>query len=378
MSPSRRTRLAAALVAIVALSACKERPVETPPAAPAGEAWLADKQVAEAHVRVEPAAVGPVGAPVVAPARVAFDDLKVSHVFSPVAGRVSQVLAQPGDTVRKGATLAIIHSPDVGQAYADLAKAEADLRLAEQEQRRQQELFEARAAARRDLETANAAAARARAEFARTSEKARLLRAQGSGVTQDYEIRSPLDGEVIFRNINPGMEVQGQYAGGQTVELFTVGDLRSVWVMADVFAIDLPRVARGAAARISLPAFPGRTFAGEVAWVAGALDPAARTARVRIVLANPDRELRPEMLGTVEIAGRTRDALSVPRSAVLRVGDDRVVFVEEGRAPDGRVRFVRRAVQVEDEGGDRVAVASGLQPGDRVVTNGAILLLGML
>ena len=129
----------AAVLALSLLAACKERRVEAPPAAPDGEAWLADAQVADARIAVEPAAVGPVGAPVVAPARVAFDDLKVSHVFSPVAGRVARVLAQPGDPVRKGTTLAIIHSPDVGQAYADLARAEADLRLAEQEQRRQTE-----------------------------------------------------------------------------------------------------------------------------------------------------------------------------------------------------------------------------------------------
>jgi cobalt-zinc-cadmium efflux system membrane fusion protein len=367
----------AALAAVTA--GCGHRQAEAPqPAPPAGEAWLAEKQVSDAHIAVEPAAVGPVGAPVVAPARVAFDDLKVAHVSSPVAGRVVRVLASPGDKVRKGTPLVVVHSPDVGQAFADLAKADADRQLAELELKRQQELYAARAGARRDLETAQAAAARARAEYARASEKARLLRATGLDVTQDYEIRSPIDGEVIFRNVSPGLEVQGQYAGGQPAELFTVGDIGSVWVLADVFAIDVPRLVPGAAARVTLPAFPGRTFDGKVNWIAGALDPAARTARVRVVLPNPARELKPEMLGTVEIAGRTREALSVPRSAVLRVGEQRVVFVEDGRAPDGRVRFLRRAVEVEDEGGDRVAVTSGLAPGDRVVTSGAILLLGML
>jgi cobalt-zinc-cadmium efflux system membrane fusion protein len=289
-----------------------------------------------------------------------------------------QVLAQPGDRVKKGTPLAAIHSPDVGQAFADLARAQADLQVSEQEERRQKELVEARAGARRDLETAVAAAARARAEFARASEKARFLRAAGLQVTQAYEIQSPIDGEVIFRNINPGMEVQGQYAGGQAVELFTVGEMSAVWILADVFALDLPRLAVGAPSRVSLPAFPGRTFDGKVDWIAGALDPAARTARVRITLANPARELKPEMLGTVEIAGRSREALAVPRSAVLRVGDGRFVFVEEGKSADGRTRFVRRNVEVDDDGGDVVAVTHGLEPGQQVVTGGAILLLGML
>jgi len=295
-----------------------------------------------------------------------------------VAGRVMRVLAQPGDRVRKGTGLASIHSPDVGQAFADLARAQADLQLSEQEERRQKELFDARASARRDLETAVAGAARARAEFARAREKASMLRSEGLQVTQEYEIRSPIDGEVIFRNINPGMEVQGQYSGGQAVELFTVGELSAVWILADVFAIDVPRLAVGAPARLSLPAFPGRTFDGKVNWIAGALDPAARTARLRITLPNPSKELKPEMLGTVEITGRARQALAVPRSAVLRVGEGRFVFVQDGTAPDGRARFLRRAVEVDDDGGEVVAVTRGIAPGEKVVTGGAILLLGML
>jgi cobalt-zinc-cadmium efflux system membrane fusion protein len=372
-----RTRVSVLVVGLLALG-CRERPVEMPAAAPPGEAWLNEKQVADARIAVEPVRIRPVGAPVIAPARVAFNDLRVAHVFSPVAGRVMQVLAQPGDRVKKGTPLASIHSPDVGQAFADLARAQADLQVSEQEERRQKELVEARAGARRDLETAVAAAARARAEFARASEKARFLRSAGLEVTQAYEIQSPIDGEVIFRNINPGMEVQGQYAGGQAVELFTVGEMSAVWILADVFAIDVPRLAVGAPARVSLPAFPGRTFDGKVDWIAGALDPAARTARVRITLANPARELKPEMLGTVEIAGRSREALAVPRSAVLRVGDGRFVFVEDVKSPDGRARFVRRNVEVDDDGGDVVAVTHGLEPGQQVVTGGAILLLGML
>lgn len=365
------------LLALLPL-ACKERAAEVAPAAPGGEVWLNEKQVADARLAIEAVRVRPVGSPVVAPARVAFNDLQVAHVFSPVAGRVIQVLAQPGDRVRKGTALATVHSPEIGQAVADLARARADLVLAEQEERRQQDLFDARAGSRRDLESAVAAAARARAEFGRADEKARLLRSEGPAGKQEFEIRSPIGGDVISRNINPGMELQGQYSGGQAVELFTVGESSAVWILADVFAIDVPRLAVGAPARVNLPAFPGRTFDGKVDWIAGALDPASRTARVRITLPNAARELKPEMLGTVEIAGRTREALAVPRSAVLRLGEGRIVFVEEGRSPDGRARFVRRNVEVEEDGGEAVAVVRGLEPGDKVVSSGAILLVGML
>jgi cobalt-zinc-cadmium efflux system membrane fusion protein len=373
-----RIRTAVLLVVPLLALACKERPVDVPPAAPAGEVWLNEKQVVDARIAVEPVRVRTVGSPVVAPARVTFNDQKVARVFSPMTGRVTHVLAQPGDQVKKGDRLATVHSPEVGQVVADLARAHADLVAADQEERRQKELFEARAGSRRDLEAAVAAAARARAEFARADEKAQLLRTEGLQGTQELSIRSPIDGHVISRNISPGMELQGQYAGGQAVELFTVGDSRAVWVLADVFAIDVPRLAVGAPAKVSLPAFPGRTFDGKVDWIAGALDPVARTARVRITLPNPDGELRPEMLGTVEIAGRSREALALPRTAVLRLGEGRVVFVEDGKSPDGRARFVRRNVEVDDDGGEAVAVLGGLQPGEKVVSGGAILLVGML
>lgn len=372
---ARSTVLASALT----LLACRASPPAEPALAPPGEAWLTDAQVTEGKLAVEPAAVRPVGAPVLAPARIAFNDLKVAHVFSPVAGRVVKVLATPGDRVKRGTPLAVIQSPDVGQAFSDLAKAQAELQGAEREFQRQKELFEARAAARRDMEAAESSYLKARAEFERAREKAQLLRAaKPAGVSQDYELRSPIDGELIFRNVNPGMEVQGQYAGGQAVELFTVGELDQVWMVSDVFAVDLPRIATGAEARVTLPAVPGKVFQGKVDWVAGALDTVTRTAKVRATLANPSRELKPEMLGTAEIAGRAREVLALPRAAVLRLGDQLVVFVEAGRAPDGRARFQRRTVEVEDAGGDWLPILRGLQAGERVVVSGGILLVGLL
>lgn len=371
--------LAPALAAALAAAACARPAAPEPAQPPNGEAWLTDRQMAEARLEIAPAASHGIGAPVVAPARVAFNDLKVAHVFSPVAGRVTQVLANPGDRVRRGTPLAAIQSPDVGQVFAELAKAVADVQAAEKEAQRQRELYQAHAGARRDLEAAEANAMKARAEHQRAREKARLLRAEGSrGASQAYQIQSPIDGEVISRNLNPGTEVQGQYGGGQAVELFTVGELDAVWVLSDVYAIDLPRVARGAEARVTLPAYPGREFRGTVEWIAGALDPTARTAKVRLALPNPLRELKPEMLGMVEIAGRTRDALAVPRSAVLRLGDQLVVFVEAGKAPDGRTRFERRPVEVDDDGGEWLGILHGLEPGEHVVTRGGVLLVGLL
>ncbi len=192
--------------------------------------------------------------------------------------------------------------------------------------------------------------------------------------SQEYLLPSPIDGEVIARSVNPGVEV---VAGGG-VELFTIGKLDRVWVLADVYQVDMPRVQKGAPAAIRFVGYPDRVFEGTVDWVSGAFDPASRTAKVRCSLPNPDHALRPEMYASVSISVDGRQALAVPRSAVLRLGDQTVAFVEKGRAPDGQLAFERRNVTVTDDGGgDYLPIMKGLAPGDKVVTTGAILLAGM-
>jgi membrane fusion protein, heavy metal efflux system len=347
---------------------------------PAGEVWLWPDQVTAAKLKVEPLAPQPVGGLVVTSGRVTFDDLKVSHVMSPVTGRVAKIEAQPGQRVNHGDTLAIIESPDVGTAFSDLAKAHADFVSAEKDFKRQKELFDVHAGSERDLEASQGNYEKAKAELQRATKKAQLLRTGGvSQGGQSYILRAPIGGEVIARNVNPGTEVQGQYTGGTVVELFTIGELDTVWVMADLFEMDLGRVKRGTDCLVKAVAYPGRVFKGTADWVSDTLDPATRTAKVRCKLGNQDRALKPEMYVTAALAVEQQRALALPRSAILRLGDQTVAFLELGKAPDGRLRFERRPVSVNEElGGDYLPVVRGIGAGERVVTSGAILLSGMM
>src|SRR5262249_16680897 len=151
-----------------------------------------------------------------------------------------------------------------------------------------------------------------------------------------------------------------------------------VWVLADVFEMDLGRIKKGARVTVHVVTYPNRVFAGVVDWVSGQLDPTSRTAKVRCTIDNVDRALKSEMYATVSISLAERKPLAIPRSAMLRLGDQTVVFVERGGAPGGQIRFERRPVAVdEDEGGDFLPVTHGLDRGDKIVTSGAILLAGM-
>jgi cobalt-zinc-cadmium efflux system membrane fusion protein len=358
----------------------RSKVTEPRPEPPPTEVWLAPEQVAAAKLVIEPLAPQPVGGVVLASGRVTFDDLQVSHVLSPVTGRVIKIEAQPGQRVKKGDTLAQIESPDVASAFSDLEKAQADYVAAAKESTRQRELYTVHAGSQRDLESAQAEFDKAKAELERAKKKARLLRSSGSDkLNQTYTLRAPIDGEVIARNVNPGAEVQGQYSGGQVVELFTIGELDSVWVLGDIFEMDLGRVHAGTACLTTVVSYPGRVFRGQADWVSDTLDPATHTSKVRCKVANLDRALKPEMFATVSLPVDRQMALAIPRGALLRLGDRTVVFVQVGQAPDGRLRFERRPVVVnEEQGGEYLPVQRNLAQGDRVVISGAILLSGML
>src|SRR5450432_961044 len=265
---------------LICTSSCVARaPAANASEVPPGEVWMTQQQIKDAHLELEPAEDRPVGGTIRAAGRVTFDDLRVGHVFSPVTGRITKIIAQPGQRVKKGDPLCVIQSPDMGSAISDMTKAQASLFQAETDWKRQKNLLELHAAAQRDYEMAESAYLNAKAEMERAERKARLLRSAGLDVvTQEYVLPSPIDGEVIMRGANPGLEIQGQYTGGANVELYTIGELDRVWVLADVYEMDLPRVKKGAAVDIKMLSYPDDTFSGVVEWISGALDPISHIA----------------------------------------------------------------------------------------------------
>ena len=372
--------------AIVALSSMavagchKKPPVEIPaPEPPAGQVWLTPQQVADAKITFVPIAEHEVDDTILTSGRVTFDDLRVGHVFSPVTGRVQRIYANPGDRVKKGAPLATIESPDIGNAVADLHKAEADRIAAEHDYKRKKDLFEQHAASLADLEASEDNYRKAKAEVERARAKAALLRTGGvNAVSQTYTLVAPIEGEVIMRDVNPGIEVAGQYGGGTAKELFTVGELDRVWVFADLYEMDIARVRVGSKVVVKIVAYKDKIFEGKVDWVSGMLDSTSRTAKVRCTLDNPDKLLKPEMYATVQLSVEERRAMAIPRESILRLGDATVVFLQVGES-DGKVRFERVPVTVDEgESSNWLVVQHGLELGQKIVTNGAILLSAKL
>ncbi|GAC1411183.1 MAG: efflux RND transporter periplasmic adaptor subunit [Gemmatimonadaceae bacterium] len=290
------------------------------------------------------------------------------RVSSPVTGRVRALDAFPGTFVRPGSPLAHIVSGDLAQAVSDLAKANAVMASVEANLTRTRDLYEHHVASRKDLEQAETDAAQARAEALRARARIEQLGSASGGMSGEYVLRSPIAGEVIERNANPGMEVRPDL--GTT--LFTVSDLSTLWLTANLFQKDLADVHPGARLVFRTDAVPGRTFEARVTYVSNALDPSSRTAVLRATLPNLDHALRTMETGDARLYVQdTQPSLVVPTRAIVTHGDASVVFVET--APN---RFVRRVVKVGDDDGESTVILSGLKPGERVVVDGSILLEG--
>lgn len=337
-----------------------------------GQVALTTAEAKDAKIETVVVAEQDVDDTVLTSGTVTLEDTRTGHVFSPVTGRVVKIAAELGARVKKGDALAVLESPDIGSAVSDSHKAQADLIAAEHDLRRKHDLFDQKAASAADVEIAEDNYRTAKAEIQRARQKQFLLHVGNvDAVTQTYTLTSPVDGEVLMRNINPGIEVQGQYSGGANQELYTIGELDRVWVLGDIYEIDMARVHVGTAAVVSVLAHPGELFKGKVDWVSGMLDPNTRTAKVRCTFENPDKKLRPMMYATVRVSVDEKRALAIPEGALVRLGDYKLVFVEVGRA-DGRVTYERLPVDVDErESSPWVEVKHGLEPGQKVVVSGA-------
>jgi cobalt-zinc-cadmium efflux system membrane fusion protein len=354
---------------------------------PAGEVWLTPAQIKEGGIAVEAVSEHDVDDTILTSGVVALEDTRTGHVFSPVSGRVVKILAEYGARVKKGDVLATIESPDIGSAVSDVHKAEAALIAAEHDLNRKRDLLVQHAASEADVETAEDTFRSAKAELERARQKQYLLHVGNvDNVTQTYALTSPVDGEVLMRNINPGVEVQGQYSGGATQELFTIGELERVWVFGDIYESDLARVHVGATADVTVLARPGQDFRGRVDWVSGMLDPNTRTAKIRCTFDNPDRILRPLMYATVRVGVDERRALAIAPPSVVRLGDYKLVFVQTGNKDD-KVVFERLPVEIDERGVDPdagaagpteppkwIEVKHGLEAGQLVVKSGTTFL----
>jgi membrane fusion protein, heavy metal efflux system len=303
--------------------------------------------------------------------RVVWDEDRTVRVYSAFGGRVESIAVHPGDRVAVGQRLAVIGSPDFGQAQSEAHRARTDFAIAQSNLERVRDLTEHGVAADKDLKAAEADFERARAELSRTQVRGKLY-GDANTVDQRYVLKAPLAGVVVEKNINPGQEVRPDQITSNAPPLFVITDPLHLWVQLDATESDVGLLHAGQkiALRTSLP---GPAFEARIDMVSDSIDPNTRMIRVRASVANPQRALKGEMFVTGEIPGQASAQTVVPAQAVFLAGDRHFVFVA-----DGAGHFQRTEVIREGEMNGQVAVRSALKPGQRVVVGNTLLLQQLL
>ena len=382
----------AALLFTLVFVGCKK----AAPPANSGAAATATADSAQSHaIETETVTPQPISGSILATGKILVPEDRMANIGPVHEGRLVRLYAGQGSIVRKGQRLADLESADIDQAEADYLKALADfdnarrtstaeVKFAQATYDRTKMLYEKTItagknveAAEHDLEMAKAAAASnlAQTKAALTSARRHLLilglkdseidgLANKPGLTSVFSLTAPISGIVVERNGTLGATV------GTDANVFKIIDISQVWIDGNVFEKDLQRVRLGQEVKVTVPAFPGTTFTGKVILVSSVVDPDTRSVKVRTAVPNPDGRLKPDMFANVAIViDQHSAAISVPQSAVLKDGDQTVVFVADGNA------YKKIPVNVGIEGNARIEIIEGLKAGEKVVVKGNYLLL---
>src|SRR4030088_1754323 len=342
-----------------------------------------------ASLTIEPVTERAFRAEHVTEGKVAVDEDLSTPVFSPYAGRVTKLLARPGDQVRQGQALFVIEAAENVQAQNDfiaamtgLNKAKSALDLAQIQEKRAKDLFEGKAVPLKDFQQAQATLIQAQNDqrSAETALEAARNKLRILGLTDDdvatfrqkgrinpeTTIFSPIAGTVVQRKIGPGQYI----SAGASDPVFVIGDLSAVWLTAFVRETEASAVCVGQEIAFNVLALPGRALTARINYVAAAIDPATRRLLVRATVDNKDGQLKPEMFANVTIySASDHPAIGVPKQALIYEGNQVRVWVAH---EDKSIELRRFKTGLTN--GDLVEVEGNLKPGEQIVTKGSLFI----
>lgn len=327
------------------------------------EIHLSAEELQQSNITVKNIQLEKVADQLILSANITANQDRIAFVAPRVEGKLIKVTANLGDQVKTGQALAVIDSIQMGEVRAEYRHAQSELKLAEANFRRIDKLYKEEVVPQRQwLEVKNAY------ERAQTSNRAaadhlRILAGASDTGVSTFVITAPFSGVVIEKDA-----VMGELAKPEG-KLFTIADLSTVWIEADVSEKDLGKLAVGSPATVTVSSFPDESFKGKVSYISSIFDKQTRTVKARIELPNHDRKLRIDMFARAVIdLTSSREALILPQEAVLLVQGQSTVYVQtEGG-------FEARAVEVGEQLNKGVVITSGLKSGEQVVISGAYAL----
>jgi cobalt-zinc-cadmium efflux system membrane fusion protein len=346
---------------------------EAAPSAPAGTFRATQQQLKT--LTIEPVALHQFVSQEITEGKIAVNGDRSTQLFSPYSGRITRVIAGPGDSVKAGQALATIEASEFSQAQNDMATSLAQVKLTRTSEARKHALYDAKGGSMADWLQSQADLTTAETALQAVRNRLRILGYSDRAIdalTSDQhpppvaQIVAPISGVIVDRQLGPGQYAQA----GASTPVFTIADMSSVWMVGNVREAEAAQIHRGQTVDVSVLAYPDRRFAARVVYVAPTIDPNTHRLTVRAVIDNADGALKPEMFATFRIlTSEGTQAPAVPAGAVVYEGDSAHVWVLQSTDT-----IAIRPIRAGRASDGFVEVLDGLKPGERVVTKGSLFI----
>ncbi len=299
--------------------------------------------------------------------QVTFDEDKVAHIYPMLSGNITNVTAQLGDYVKQGQPLGVIRSSEMAGYTNDLVTSKTNMLIAKKNLDAAQDMYKSGLISEKDLITNEQLYKQSQAQLTRSNQ---VLSINGGNTNGEFIIKSPISGFVVEKQINNNQAIRND----NNSSLFTVSDLKDVWILANVYESSIGQVHLGDSVQVTTLSYPGRIFYGKVDKILNVLDPTNKVMKIRIVLPNNDYALKPQMFASVIVTTKSNnEAMCVPASSL--VFDQSQYFILVYKSPSDV-----KAVPVERTGSDadRAYITGDVNVGDKIIASNAVLIYNAL
>jgi len=302
--------------------------------------------------------------------QVSFDEKKVDKVFPIVSGTVLEVKADLGAYVKKGQVLATLQSSDVSDFLKDQNTAKANYDIAKRNAENVEQLYKTKFSSENDLVNARKQLEIAGSELERSNQVLKLYGGAGNGKQPTFTVKAPENGFVVEKNVNADMQIRSD----NSAPLFTVSDLTDVWVLINIYESDIQSVKQGAIVNITTLAYPDKVFTGTISNISQVIDNDSKVLQARVVLPNPGGLLKPDMFCNVKLHIEKPEKLLAVSPVSVIFSQDSYFVIKEVKA--GEYKSI--PVEILKNTSKYMYVKGNLQHGDKVVTEGALMLFSEL
>jgi cobalt-zinc-cadmium efflux system membrane fusion protein len=350
------------LCSVIAFSSCEDKDKK-----PEAEKGYVIPDTVMKNLKIDTVGMSQLVNAVTLTGKVGTNDDNVIPVYSLVSGNVSDVKVLLGDYVTAGQTLAVVRSQEMAQYSSDLLNAQTNLAIAEKNLEKTDDMFKSGLASVPDTLAAAVQLQQAKAELDRVN---RVLKINGGNTQGEFEVRAPISGFIVQKGVTNNMTIRGD----NSTSMFTISDLKNVWIQANVYESNISLIHQGENVDVTTIAYPGKIFKGEIDKVMNVLDPTSKVMKVRVVLPNPGYLLKPEMYASITVTEKeNKECLSVPSSSVIFDHSQNFVLVYHSRSD-----VTITPVQVISAVGDKTFVKTGVTEGEQIISSQAILIYNAL